>query len=68
MKADILQQAQLNWSMQLFEFIINMFTDEDNRETAIKIFRDFASYSHLVATYNALVASTEKKIQVATHV
>jgi hypothetical protein len=58
------QQAQLNWHMMLLEYIVRQVTPEELQDEAIEGFREFAQHSHLVNMYNALVASSEKKLVV----
>ena len=60
------QNATFNWQLQLYEFIIRLFIeDEEEQAQAIGMFKQFAADSHLVAMYGALAASMEKKLIVA---
>lgn len=66
MKPEIHANATFNWQLKLHEFIIRLFTeDEEQQEQALAMFRSFAQDSHLASMYAALVASMEKKIVIA---
>lgn len=61
------QNATFNWQLQLYEFIIRMFIeDEEQQAAAIAMFKAFAADSHRVAMYGALAASMEKKLITST--